>query len=120
MNRKRFMEASAILFGGVTIPFKNAFANVVDEEALPCKIPPSLKPGDLIGITSPAGPSKIEEIQPAIAALKSWGYEIRLGTSIGKKDFTRGGTDDERLTDLQQMLDDPQIKAIMCSRGGYG
>jgi muramoyltetrapeptide carboxypeptidase len=93
----------------------------VDEEApIPCKIPSSLKPGDLIGITSPAGPSKVEEIQPAIAALKSWGYEIRLGTSIGKKDFTRGGMDEERLLDLQQMLDDPQIKAIMCSRGGYG
>ncbi|HEY0354930.1 MAG TPA: LD-carboxypeptidase, partial [Flavisolibacter sp.] len=49
-----------------------------------------------------------------------WGYDIRLGDSIGKKDFTFGGTDEERLNDLQNMLDDPKVKAIMCARGGYG
>lgn len=82
--------------------------------------PPYLKPGDLIGITSPAGAITPEEMQPAISVMQSWGYEIRLGDTIGKKEFTRGGTDEERRKDLQQMLDDPGIHAIMCARGGYG
>lgn len=48
------------------------------------------------------------------------GFKIRVGYTIGKRDFTYGGTDEERLNDFQMMLDDPQIKAIMCARGGYG
>ncbi|MFL5811696.1 MAG: LD-carboxypeptidase, partial [Flavisolibacter sp.] len=68
----------------------------------------------------PAGTITIEEVQPAAAVMNSWGYEIKTGSSIGKKDFTFGGTDEERLQDLQEMLDDPHVKAIMCARGGYG
>ena len=44
----------------------------------------------------------------------------RSASTIGKKDFTFGGTDEERLKDLQQMLDDKTIKAILFARGGYG
>jgi len=84
------------------------------------KKPPYLKQGDLIGITSPAGFIKVEEIQPALTVMQNWGYQVKTGDTIGKKDFTFGGTDEERLNDLQQMLDDPKIKAIMCARGGYG
>ena len=43
-----------------------------------------------------------------------------MGNTIGKRDFTFGGTDEERAADFQQMLDDDSIKAIMCARGGYG
>ncbi|MCH5683145.1 LD-carboxypeptidase [Niabella sp. W65] len=48
------------------------------------------------------------------------GFKIRVGFTIGKRDHTFGGTDSERLADMQALLDDPQIKAIMCARGGYG
>jgi muramoyltetrapeptide carboxypeptidase len=49
-----------------------------------------------------------------------WGFNIKVGDTVGKKDFTFGGTDEERTRDFQQMLDDPKVKAIMCARGGYG
>src|SRR5437868_13902745 len=52
--------------------------------------------------------------------MKEWGFEIKTGSTVGKKDFTFGGTDEERLLDFQQMLDDKSVKAIMCARGGYG
>jgi len=52
--------------------------------------------------------------------MESWGYQIKVGDTIGKRDFTFGGTDEERRKDFQQMLDDATIKAIMCARGGYG
>jgi len=48
------------------------------------------------------------------------GFNIKIGDTVGKKDFTFGGTDAERLSDLQQMLDDKTIKAILFARGGYG
>ncbi|MGY0037525.1 LD-carboxypeptidase [Pedobacter sp. NJ-S-72] len=52
--------------------------------------------------------------------MESWGFKTEIGLAIGKKDFTYGGTDEERRADLQKMLDNPAIKAIMCARGGYG
>lgn len=83
-------------------------------------IPSYLKKGDTIGITSPAGFIALEDISPAINKIMEWGFNVKIGNTIGKKDFTFGGTDEERLKDLQEMLDAPNIKAIMCARGGYG
>lgn len=119
MNRKSFLGTAVALIGGITIPFKRSMAGG-SFEFLTYKKPPYLKKGDTIGITAPAGFITPEEIQPAIQIMQSWGYEIQIGDTIGKKDFTFGGTDDERLSDFQKMLDDPKIKAIMCARGGYG
>ena len=87
---------------------------------IPWRIPPYLKPGDTIGITCPAGFMTPVEIQPAVKVLKSWGFNLRIGSTVGERDFIFGGTDADRLADLQQMLDDPTIQAIMCARGGYG
>ena len=55
-----------------------------------------------------------------IVKLNEWGFNVSIGNSIGKRSFTFGGTDEERAADLQQMLDDKNIKAILCARGGYG
>jgi muramoyltetrapeptide carboxypeptidase len=62
----------------------------------------------------------LQEIQSAMQQMESWGFKVRIGDTVGKKDFTFGGTDEERAKDFQQMLDDNSIKAIMCARGGYG
>lgn len=84
------------------------------------KIPPYLKAGDTIGITCPAGYMTAAELQPAISVLKSWGFNLRIGKTVGERDFTFGGTDLQRISDMQQMLDDPTVQAILCARGGYG
>lgn len=60
------------------------------------------------------------DLMPAVQLMQTWGFKVELGNNTGKKDFIYGGTDEERVTDLQQMLDNPEIKAIMCARGGYG
>ena len=119
MDRKKFLGASVSLLAGMTIPFNKSLASFNEEEKSYRK-PPYLRSGDVIGITSPAGYITVPELQPAISLMESWGYKIKIGNAIGKRDFTRGGTTSERIADLQQMLDDPKIKAIMCARGGYG
>jgi len=83
-------------------------------------IPPYLRPGDTIGITCPAGNITEKEILPATQLIESWGFRIKVGDTVGKKDFTFGGTDVERAADLQQMINDREVKAILCARGGYG
>jgi len=83
-------------------------------------IPPYLKKGDCIGITSPSGHIQYKELLPAIQRIKSWGLTFKTGQTIGLKDGTFGGTDQQRTVDFQRMLEDPDIKAILCARGGYG
>ena len=62
-----------------------------------------------------------EKAETCIDTLKQWGYEVKIGSTLGGTSGNYfSGTDEERLTDLQQMLDDPGIKAILCGRGGYG
>lgn len=84
------------------------------------QVPPHLKKGDLIGITCPSGNISLADVQPAIQRLTEWGFTVKVGDTVGKKDFSLGGTDEERIKDLQQLLDDPAVKAILCARGGYG
>ena len=118
MDRKHFLQSSAALAAAAITPFASTVAAAVPNKEI--KIPPYLKPGDTVGITSPAGYITMETVQPALDVIKSWGYQVRLGSTIGKQHFSFGGTDEERRADLQAMLDDKSIKAILCARGGYG
>ena len=120
MNRKRFLNTLSLITTSFALPPQKAVANNPNFFKSPCSIPPYLKPGSVIGITSPAGYITIDAMKPAVQVLQSWGYKIKPGRTIGRRDATFGGTDDERRADLQQMLDDPSINAIMCARGGYG
>ena len=84
-------------------------------------IPPYLKPGDTIGLICPAGYMPAEKVQACVQTLKDWGYEVRVGATVGSNSTNYfSGTDEERRNELQQMLDDDTIHAIMCARGGYG
>lgn len=83
-------------------------------------IPPYLKQGSVIGITCPSSYIPLERIQYAASALESKGYAVVLGDTCGRQYNYFGGTDEERRADLQSMLDDPNIDAILMGRGGYG
>ena len=119
MNRKNFLSsllaigAAAPVLASSTIPAK---ANTAPS----LLIPPYLRNGDTIGITCPAGDITAAAIQPAVQLIQSWGFHVRLGDTVGKKDFIFGGTDAERTADFQQMINDPGLSAILCARGGYG
>jgi len=115
MKRKDFI--SSIIPLGAAL---SGMAAGKEEPDVATKIPPYLKMGDMVGITCPAGFITLAGIQLAILKLKEWGFAVAVGNTVGKRDFTFGGTDAERLKDFQQMLDDKNIKAILCARGGYG
>lgn len=117
MDRKHFLQVAATLGAAALAPFSLKAAGGRVREI---RIPPYLKPGDTIGITSPAGYITEAQMQPALQLIRSWGFNVKLGSTINKRHFTFGGTDEDRLADLQQMLDDVDIKAILCARGGYG
>lgn len=119
MKRKHFLKA--LIPAGIVLQNPLSISiNEEEETANPLIIPPYLKQGDTIGITSPAGYTTLKDIQPAIDLVQSWGFKIKVGDTIGKRDFTFGGTDEERRADFQQMINDNAVKAILCARGGYG
>jgi len=117
MKRKDFLTSIIPLAASMNAVANGKAAVSPDQ---PTTIPPYLKKGDTVGICCPAGYITAEDIQPALLKLNEWGFNIKAGDTIGKKDFTYGGTDEERVKDFQQMLDDKTIKAILCARGGYG
>lgn len=116
MNRKDFIGNGAGAMAAALIGWRP----VNDWEEGSGIVPPYLKPNDLVGITAPAGYITSESIQPAVQLIESWGLRVRMGTTIGKRNYTFGGTDEERAEDLQEMINDPEVKAILCARGGYG
>ncbi len=118
MKRKHFL--SSLISAGVVLPAMGFVNKQVADESKELMLPPYLQPGDTIGITSCAGYITLADIQPAVQQMQSWGFVIKTGNTIGKRDYTFGGTDEERAADMQQLLDDDTVKAIMCARGGYG
>ena len=85
------------------------------------KTPPYLEKGDAIGIVCPAGYMPIEKTTECIRVLnEEWGFKTKIGKTLGSEFNYFSGTDEERLNDFQQMLDDDEVKAILCARGGYG
>lgn len=82
--------------------------------------PDYLKHGDEVMIVSPAFCIDRDKLEAAVVFLGKWGLKARLGKNAAKRYGPFAGTDAERLDDLQKAIDDPDIKAVFCSRGGYG
>jgi muramoyltetrapeptide carboxypeptidase len=85
------------------------------------KTPPYLQSGNTIGLVCAAGYMAKEKVQTCIDVLQQWGYKVKVGASVGSASTTYfSGTDEERLNDFQQLLDDDSVHAVLCARGGYG
>lgn len=83
--------------------------------------PPPIKPGDTIGITAPGRKVSPEIIQESLATFQSWGVHVRLATNLFSNNHSYlAGTDRERLSDFQELINDISVNAILCARGGYG
>ncbi|MCB9361409.1 MAG: LD-carboxypeptidase [Flavobacteriales bacterium] len=82
--------------------------------------PSNLKQGDKVALVSTARKLTMEELQLGVDKIKSWGLEPVLGKNLFAVDNQFAGTTEERTADFQEALDNPEIKAIICVRGGYG
>lgn len=84
-------------------------------------IPSFLQPGDTVGVLAPASRVSYDDVRPGLAVLREqWNLNVIEGQSLTSAYYQYSGTDDLRLHDLQTLLDDPDVKAIIAARGGYG
>lgn len=82
--------------------------------------PPNLKKGDLVGVVSTARKISSKELEASKEFVENWGIKLVWGKSIDAEDNQYAGSDEIRASDFQEMLDNPEIKAIWCAKGGYG
>jgi muramoyltetrapeptide carboxypeptidase len=84
------------------------------------RIPSPLNPGSCIGICAPARKVSAEELAAGISLLESWGLRVKFPKFLYGAFHQFSGTDEQRAADLQELIDDPEVDAIICARGGYG
>lgn len=84
------------------------------------KHPLYLRKGDVVGVVSPAGSIPPSVLSEGIRILEFWGLVVKVGSHALCVNGVYAGMDQERASDLQLFLDDPDVKAIFCTRGGYG
>ncbi len=89
MNRKHFLS-SVIPLVSVAAAVKGKSVAGAEYDT-PVKTPPYLQKNDAVGITCPSGFITMEDIQPAVEKLREWGFRIRIGNTVGARDFTFAG-----------------------------
>jgi muramoyltetrapeptide carboxypeptidase len=82
--------------------------------------PPYLQKGDTVAIVSTARKNIEDNLKPTIDLLEGWGLKVKLGKTIGLDYYQLAGTDEQRAADFQEQMDNANVKAIWCVRGGYG
>lgn len=82
--------------------------------------PKRLQVGDTVGVVALCSPLTMDKLPDQLKVLEELGLKYKLGKTIGLTGKYLSGTDEERANDLHEMIDDPEIKAIFCLRGGYG
>ena len=114
ISQNDIMKRSAII---LTVILLSILPNLYAQKMT---TPKYLKRGDIVAIVATA--RKIDEstLQPAIKLLESWGLKVVLGKTIGREENQLAGADWYRATDFQEMIDNPEIKAIWAAKGGYG
>src|SRR6202035_3242734 len=76
--------------------------------------------GDLLEIVSPASPLDVSKVDDVTKLLLAQGYRVRLSEHALERDSYLAGSDEDRAKDLQLAFEDPEVAAVLCSRGGYG
>jgi muramoyltetrapeptide carboxypeptidase len=82
--------------------------------------PAVLRPGDIVMLVSPSGPTVPERVARGTDLMSGWGLSVRLGTDVYAQHGYFGGTDAQRLAAFNAALRDPSVRAVVCTRGGYG
>jgi muramoyltetrapeptide carboxypeptidase len=82
--------------------------------------PLPLKQGDKIGLIAPSRKVTHDDLKRSVTLIEQWGYKVVFGENIYDEDHQFAGKDEARARDIVKMICDPEIKAVLCARGGYG
>ncbi len=86
----------------------------------PARVPRRLRPGDTVAVVAPCGPVDPDRLARGVRVLEGLGLEVRTGPGVLRRRGYLAGTDAERAADLTWAWCDPDVRAVLCARGGYG
>ena len=92
----------------------------MSEKQKPAILPPRLQPGDRVRLVSPASTPTHEGVEQVIKIMESWGLKPEVGAHAFDEYGYLAGKDEDRLTDLNDAIRDPGVRAIFATRGGKG
>lgn len=82
--------------------------------------PPRLQPGDLVGVAASSSPIQPDLLRGGVRELESLGFRVRVDDSIAARWLYMAGDDRRRAGEVNALLRDPEVRAVLCARGGYG
>ncbi|MEH0937666.1 S66 peptidase family protein [Micromonospora psammae] len=85
-----------------------------------CLRPPVLRPGDTVMLVSPSGPTRPERVARGVELLTGWGLRPVLAPNAYARHGYLAGGDELRAADLNTAFADPEVRGVICTRGGYG
>ncbi|MFY0627477.1 MAG: LD-carboxypeptidase [Reichenbachiella sp.] len=118
MDRRKFVLTSGLLASATMLPNGALEAQIPND--LPKIKPVKLNKGDTIGLITPASFLNDEALVKAKKNIEALGFKIKLSFNFNAKNGFIAGTDEQRLDDLHEMFEDPEVDGIVCARGGYG
>jgi len=118
MQKRKFLQLLGVSAGVLPLLGLNTEAQIANPAKL---LPRPIKRGDWVGLISPsAATSERIQIQFAVEALEALGFKVKQGENLANRRGHLAGTDEERANDLNAMFADPEVKAVICIRGGSG
>jgi muramoyltetrapeptide carboxypeptidase len=84
------------------------------------KKPQALDKGETVGVIAPSGVVDPRELAAGIKRVEAMGFRVTVGRNVQRTHRYSAGTDRERAEDLHEMFSDPEVRAVLCARGGYG
>ncbi|WP_337245411.1 LD-carboxypeptidase [Luteimonas sp. gir] len=119
MHRRQFLSHAAVAALASTLPLGAlAQAQAASPGAL---LAPALRPGDTVGLISPSSPvDEPFDLELAQEVMRALGFQVKTGAHFAGRRGHLAGTDAERAGDLNAMFADPQVRAVICVRGGSG
>ena len=93
---------------------------MVSSGEIPAVKPAALSRGDTIGVVAPASNVNRAEFEAGCDALRSVGYQVVYENSIFDRDLYVAGSLERRIAEFEDMFERPDVRAVMCARGGYG
>jgi len=118
MNRRKFVMASGLLASASVLP-RTSQAHFINEEKDRIK-PLALEKGDTIGLITPGSSLSEEAAARMTSNMEMLGFNVKFSSNFNEQKGFIAGTDQQRLDDLHEMFENPEVKGIICARGGYG
>lgn len=119
MDRRKFVLSTGLIAGAATLPAGIVSAGERTEDSLIIKAK-KLQKGDTLGVISPGSWLNDEAVSSTKRNIEALGFKVKFAANFNAKNGFIAGTDQQRLDDIHEMFEDPEVDGVLCARGGYG